>query len=90
MHCSQSGVVLLSDSGYDTAVQEATALGYRSDYVNVYSNSWGPPDDGYYVEGPSPLVQSVLQSNVQQVGGHYLEYLTASQNQSMFSISVPR
>ncbi len=37
---------------------EATALSYRRDLVDIYSNSWGP-NDGNTVEGPAPLAKCV-------------------------------
>ena len=67
------GVVLLSDGGEVTDLQEAKAEGFQSSYVTIYSNSWGPPDDGFYVEGPASLLQSVLQTNTQKVGRHFSE-----------------
>jgi hypothetical protein len=31
---------------------EADALSHASDYIDIYSSSWGPDDDGRTVEGP--------------------------------------
>ena len=31
---------------------EAEALGFNRDYIDIYSCSWGPSDDGKTVEGP--------------------------------------
>ena len=29
-----------------TDIQEASALGHMNDIIDIYSNSWGPPDRG--------------------------------------------
>ena len=39
-----------------TDQMEASALGFRADLVDIYSNSWGP-NDGTTVEGPAPLAK---------------------------------
>jgi hypothetical protein len=33
---------------------EAAAMSWRNDVIGVYSNSWGPDDDGQTLEGPGP------------------------------------
>ena len=45
------------DVGGATDAQEASALGYRDYYIDVYSNSWGPSYFGFVVDGPDTLVQ---------------------------------
>lgn len=45
----------------------AIALTYRNDIVEIYSNSWGPIDDGSTVGGPGLMLQMVLQNAVEQV-----------------------
>lgn len=52
-------------------VQEASALGYQSNYIQIYSNSWGPGDTGDVVEGPGTLVQQTFQAGVSQVRGFH-------------------
>ncbi|CAI8000226.1 Furin-1, partial [Geodia barretti] len=47
-------------------VFEARALGYQQSSVDVYSNSWGPKDNGYTVEGPGRLVSKTLQSGAEK------------------------
>lgn len=46
-----------------TDAREASALGYRPSNIQIYSNSWGPPDDGRF-EAPGPLALSAIQNNV--------------------------
>jgi hypothetical protein len=50
------------DSSSD--VIESSALGYRNDYINIYSNSWGPSDSGYHVDGPGELLTATLENGV--------------------------
>uniref|UniRef100_A0AAZ3Q4A2 P/Homo B domain-containing protein n=1 Tax=Oncorhynchus tshawytscha TaxID=74940 RepID=A0AAZ3Q4A2_ONCTS len=40
-----------------TDVVEAKSLGVRPDYIDIYSASWGPDDDGKTVDGPGPLAK---------------------------------
>ncbi|RMX56138.1 hypothetical protein pdam_00012113 [Pocillopora damicornis] len=40
---------------------EAIALSFKRNYIDIYSNSWGPGDMGFEVHGPVNLTQSVLE-----------------------------
>ena len=55
------------DVGGATDAEEASALGYSDSYIDIYSNSWGPPDFGFFVSGPGTLVQSTLRTGVTEV-----------------------
>ncbi|XP_073764149.1 proprotein convertase subtilisin/kexin type 6 isoform X2 [Danio rerio] len=44
-----------------TDVVEAKSLGIRPDYVDIYSASWGPDDDGKTVDGPGPLAKQAFE-----------------------------
>ena len=57
--------------GLATDLQEAMALSHQSEVIQIYSNSWGPPDYGGRVDGPGPLVQQVFEAGVQQVNMSY-------------------
>ncbi|MDP2436863.1 MAG: S8 family serine peptidase [archaeon] len=61
-----SGVRLLG--GAATDVQEAQALSYKRDINHIYSNSWGPIDDGKRFEGPGPLTYNQLISHAGRNG----------------------
>ena len=37
------------------------------DYIDVYSNSWGPVDYGYVVEGPGFLLEKTLATGTAKV-----------------------
>ena len=50
----------LLDGGGRTDLEEAEALSHAVDIIDVYSNSWGPPDTGAHVSGPGTLTQLVL------------------------------
>lgn len=48
--------------GAETDVNEAEALSLHHDVVSIYSNSWGPIDDGQRLEGPGPLTREALRN----------------------------
>ena len=65
-HISIHAGILLIAFG-QTDVTEAKALGYRDDVIQIYSNSWGPQDTGFLVEGPDKLTKRALAAGVQEV-----------------------
>ena len=60
----QLGVALL---GANSDMNEASSLTFENDIVDIYSNSWGPFDDGARVEGPGELTRLALQSGADNV-----------------------
>ena len=55
------GVRLLGTGGEGVGgEEEGEALGWRWGVSYVYSNSWGPVDDGKTVEGPGLLLLLLL------------------------------
>ena len=48
------------------------AFGFRSDVIQVYSNSWGPNDNGFTVQGPSPLSYEALHEGITNVSLCYI------------------
>ena len=46
---------------------EAKALSFNGNYIDIYSNSWGPGDLGFEVDGPGNLTQSVLEKGANEV-----------------------
>ena len=53
--------------GAGTDANEADALTRNNDQIDIYNNSWGPPDapEGYvFREGPGPLTEDALESGV--------------------------
>ncbi|MDH4453922.1 MAG: S8 family serine peptidase [Verrucomicrobiota bacterium] len=45
-----------------TDSQEAEAMGWRNDIIQVKTNSWGPVDDARTLEGPGTLTLAALQT----------------------------
>ena len=45
-----------------TDAQEAEAMAYLPDLIQIKSNSWGPDDTGMVLEGPGPLTLAAFQS----------------------------
>ena len=50
-----------------TDALEAKALSYERDYIDIYSNSWGPGDKGFEVVGPDKLTQLALKDGAEKV-----------------------
>ena len=60
------GLRLITNLG-TTDVQEAKALNYKFNDIDIYSNSWGPQDSGFSVEGPQYLTKMALKNGAQKV-----------------------
>ncbi|CBY30797.1 unnamed protein product [Oikopleura dioica] len=54
----ESGIRMLDGTIRDET--EASALTYRQDVIDIYSNSWGPDDTGYMLDGPRVLGTAAL------------------------------
>ena len=63
---SFEGIRLFFDSKASDA-DEAKALSYATDHIDIYSNSWGPDIKGFNVIGPGPLTQRALQNGAEKV-----------------------
>lgn len=50
-----------------TDIVEAKSLGIRPDYIDIYSASWGPKDDGKTVDGPGPLTKQAFEQGIKKV-----------------------
>jgi subtilisin family serine protease len=57
-----SGIRLIAD--YTTDAQEAAGLTYHTDINHIYSNSWGPNDDGRRLEKPGRLTLRAMEDAV--------------------------
>lgn len=55
------------DFNHITDAMEARALGHKDSRIDIYSNSWGPPDNGFTVEKPGPLVRQTLAIGAREV-----------------------
>jgi len=49
-------------AGPTTDLQEAQAMAWRNDVIEIKSNSWGPNDTGGSLEEPGPLTRAALES----------------------------
>jgi subtilisin family serine protease len=47
-----------------TDAQEAAAMAWKEDIIQVKSNSWGPSDSGGVLDGAGPLTRAAIQSSV--------------------------
>ncbi|ESO01183.1 hypothetical protein HELRODRAFT_82350, partial [Helobdella robusta] len=57
------GGVRMLDGDVTDAV-EAKSLSWKSDYVQIYSASWGPDDDGKTVDGPGPITAKAFEDGI--------------------------
>ena len=74
-----SGVRILSGDISD--VDEALAINYELQLNDIYSCSWGPPDDGRTMQGPGILIETAMITAVQQGrGGKGSIYVFAAGN----------
>jgi len=48
----------------NTDADEAEALSWQREAIHIYSNSWGPDDDGKRLEGPGTLCGEALEDNI--------------------------
>ena len=60
-----AGIRLLGNSTTDA--QDATALSYLPNRIDIYSNSWGPIDMGYFVDGPRNLTTQAIANGARSV-----------------------
>ena len=58
--------------GQATDVLEGSALSFQSNYIDVYSNCWGPKDDGKTFGKPGKLAQEALKQGALKVKEHLL------------------
>ena len=42
---------------------ESEALSYENDDIDIYTNSWGPSDNGQTLDGPGPLTTAALEED---------------------------
>ena len=57
-----AGIRLIAQTATDQ--QEADGLTHRLQDIDIYSNSWGPNDDGLTLEAPGPLTRAALANAV--------------------------
>jgi len=57
-----AGLLLIACSTPDS--KEADALSHENQIMDIYSNSWGPSDDGRTLAGPGPLTVAAFEDDV--------------------------
>lgn len=62
-NCRIGGIRLLD--GKVTDRLEAEALSFNTNYIDVFSASWGPLDDGRTVDGPGVLARQALKNGIE-------------------------
>ena len=68
-------------SGDLTEADEALSLYYGSKWNQIYSCSWGPPDDGQAMDAPSDIVKKAFKRGIEQGrDGKGILYVFASGN----------
>lgn len=63
-NASVSGIQVLEKATTDA--DEAEALSYRNDINHIYTNSWGPVDDGTRLEGPGVLTTQAMELSLRE------------------------
>ena len=57
-----AGLLLIACNTPDS--KEADALSHENQVIDIYSNSWGPSDDGSTLEAPGPLTIAAFEDDV--------------------------
>jgi len=77
---SKIGGIRILD-GPVTRIMESKALGFNVDYVDIFSASWGPPDNGKSMDGPKGITSDVLEAAMKNGrGGKGTIYVWAGGN----------
>jgi len=99
---SRVGGIRMLDGEVTDAV-EAGSLSFASDFIDIYSSSWGPDDDGKTVDGPGPLAKKAFRNGIKKGrkgrgsifvwatgnGGRYSDYCSCDGYiNSPFTISI--
>jgi hypothetical protein len=50
-----------------TDVVEGRSLSHASDYIDIYSSSWGPEDKGVKVDGPGKVAKEALRNGTSKI-----------------------
>ena len=72
---------------------EAKALNYSRDYIDIYSNSWGPDDRGFEVKGPGKKTQTTLREGANKVReqfSFFIIFATYYINQYIYDFNMVR
>ncbi|CAH3018431.1 unnamed protein product, partial [Porites evermanni] len=64
-----AGIRLYDDNFESTDATESAALLHNINMIDIYSNSWGPGDMGWQVEGPGVLTSRAIELGIQKGRG---------------------
>lgn len=63
-----TGLRLISTAPGATDLDEAEALSWLNNQIDIYSCGWGPLDNGKVVSGPGELLQMAMEMSILKVG----------------------
>ena len=75
------------DTNTMTDVVEASSLSFKPNYIDIYSNSWGPKDDGATVDGPGKLAKKAFVDGVTKVSHSKYTILLYIESYSQLSLN---
>jgi len=61
-----AGIRILDKNVRSTDATESAAFSYKTDMIDIYSNSWGPLDNGYEVKGPGLLASRAIKLGIEK------------------------
>lgn len=61
------GIRIYDEDIISTDATESAALLHKIEMIDIYSNSWGPGDAGFEVQGPGILSAKALELGIQKV-----------------------
>ena len=70
--------------GQATDVLEGSSLSFQSEYIDIYSNCWGPKDDGKTFGKPGKLAQEALMQGALKVNSR----ITMNKEQMTWNVKV--
>lgn len=53
------GIRMISERSRDST--EASSLTHKWDHIDIYSNSWGPSDNGRTMDGPGLITEKAIE-----------------------------
>ena len=59
-----------------TDATESAALVHKLEIIGIYSNSWGPEDSAWIIEGPGPLTSAALEKGIKEVSYRVIRAFT--------------
>lgn len=70
------GIRFFDDENESTDATESAALVHKLEIIGIYSNSWGPDDSAWIIEGPGPLTSAALEKGIKEVSYRVIRAFT--------------